>query len=159
MSQHVSSNRIPPSRRKRGYKCDKDSRQSGKHFLREYVWTLNARKKWNKPEAKLEVDDIVWVLEEWTPRGIWPLGRVTRTFTGPDKTARSCEVKTALGFLARPAVKLAHVSRNHPRKVRLGNVGPENVIEIDNSYDSDIPYFAAKTLIPVKLIHKPKIYD
>ena len=87
-----------------------------KRLLREYVPTLNARKKWAKPEAKLEVNDIVWVLEEWTPRGIWPLGRVTRTFTGPDKTARSCEVKTALGFLTRPAVRLAHVFPKPPPK-------------------------------------------
>ena len=28
----------------------------------------------------------------------------------------------------------------------LGNVGPENVIDIDNSYDSDVPYFAAKNI-------------
>ena len=64
--------------------------------------------------ATLEVNDVVWVLEEWTPRGIWPLGRVTRTFTGPDRTARSFEVKTALGFLTRPAVKLAHVFQKTP---------------------------------------------
>ena len=85
-----------------------------KRLLKEYIPTLNTRKKWLKPDAKLEVNDVVWVLEEWTPRGIWPLGRVTRTFTGPDKTARSCEVKTALGFLTRPAVKLAHVFPKTP---------------------------------------------
>ena len=127
-----------------------------KRLLREYVPTLNARKKWTKPEAKLEVDDSVWVLEKWTPRGIWPLGRVTRTFTGPEKTARSCEVKTALGFLTRPAVKPAHVFPKPSRKVRgLGNVGPENVIDIDNSYDSDIPYFAAKNFDSCE-IDRPK---
>ena len=82
--------------------------------LREYVPTLNARKKWTKPEAKLEVDDFVWVHEGWTPRGIWPLGRVTRTLTGTDKTSGSCEVKIALGFLTRPAVKLAHAFSKPP---------------------------------------------
>ena len=85
-----------------------------KRLLKEYIPTLNTRKKWLKPDAKLEVNDVVGVLEEWTPRGIWPLGRVTRTFIGPDKTARSCEVKTALGFLTRPAVKLAHVFPKTP---------------------------------------------
>ena len=43
-----------------------------KRLLKEYIPTLNARKKWTKPDAKLEVNDVVWVLEEWTPRGIWP---------------------------------------------------------------------------------------
>ena len=36
------------------------------------------------PESKPDVNDVVWVLEEWIPRGIWPLGRVARTFSGPD---------------------------------------------------------------------------
>ena len=85
-----------------------------KRLLREYVPTLNTRKKWTKAEAKLEVNHIVWVPAEWTSRGIWPLGRVTRTFTGPDKTARSCEVKTALGLLTRPAVRVAHVFPKPP---------------------------------------------
>ena len=52
---------------------------------------------------------------------------MTRTFTGPDKKARSCEVKKALGFLTRPAVKLAHV---FPKTAPAGYVGPENVIDV-----------------------------
>ena len=80
-----------------------------KSLVREYLPTLKAQRKWTNPESKLEVNDVVWVLEDWTPRGIWPLGRVTRTFTGPDQTARSCEVKTTLGLLTRPAARLAHV--------------------------------------------------
>ena len=59
-----------------------------KTLVREYLPTLNTRMRCTNPESKLEVNDVVWVLEEWTPRGIWPLGRVTRTFTGPDRTAR-----------------------------------------------------------------------
>ena len=59
-----------------------------KRLVREYLPTLNTRMRCTNPESKLEVNDVVWVLEEWTPRGIWPLGRVTRTFTGPDRTAR-----------------------------------------------------------------------
>ena len=88
--------------------------QIWKRLLQEYVPTLNQRRKWTSKEAALEVGDVVWLLEEWTPRGIWPLGRVTRIFTGPDKTARSCELKTALGFLTRPAVKLQHVYPKPP---------------------------------------------
>ncbi|XP_075255279.1 uncharacterized protein LOC142348000 [Convolutriloba macropyga] len=101
-----------------------------KRLLKEYIPTLNTRKKWLKPDAKLEVNDVVWVLEEWTPRGIWPLGRVTRTFTGPDKTARSCEVKTALGILTRPAVKLAHVFLKTP---------PADLPSLNSDLDLDLP--------------------
>ena len=88
--------------------------QIWKRLLQEYVPTLNQRRKWTSKEAALEVGDVVWLLEEWTPRGIWPLGRVTRIFTGPNKTARSCELKTALGAVTRPAVKLQHVFPKPP---------------------------------------------
>ena len=92
-----------------------------KRLVREYLPTLNNRRKWTNPESKLEVNDVVWILEEWTPRGIWPLGRVTRTFTGPEHTARSSEVKTALGLLARPAVRLALVFPIIKSYIREGN--------------------------------------
>ena len=51
---------------------------------------------------------------------------VTRIFTGLDKTARSCELKTALGSLTRPAVKLQNVYPK-PHKVRVRFLGPEDV--------------------------------
>ena len=83
--------------------------QIWRRLLTEYVPSLNKRQKWTSREADLKVDDFVWLLEEFTPRGIWPPGRVTRIFTGPNNIARSCEVKTALGKLNRPAAKLMHV--------------------------------------------------
>ena len=101
--------------------------QIGKRLLTEYVPSLKKRQKWTSREAALEMDDVVWLLEEFTPRGIWPLGRVTRTFTGPDNIARSCEVKTALGKLNRPAVKLMHVYPKPTSRLGLGCVGPEDV--------------------------------
>ena len=50
-----------------------------------------------------------WILENFTSRGIWPLGKVVETFTGPGGIARSSVIKTVLGTLTRPAVKLALV--------------------------------------------------
>ena len=101
--------------------------QIWKRLLAEYVPSLNKRQKWTSCEAALEVDDVVWLLEEFTPRGIWPLGRVTRTFTGPDNIARSCEVKIALGKINRPAVKLMHVYPKPTTRLGLGFVGREDV--------------------------------
>ena len=49
------------------------------------------------------------------------------TFTGPDNIARSCEVKTALGKLNRPAVKLMHIYPKPTSRLELGCVGPEDV--------------------------------
>ena len=48
--------------------------QIWKRLLTEYVPSLNKRQKWTSREAALEVDDVVWLLEEFTPRGIWPRG-------------------------------------------------------------------------------------
>ena len=101
--------------------------QIWKRLITEFVPSLNKQQKWTSLEAALEVDDVVWLLEEFTPRGIWPLGRVTRTFTGPDNIARSCEFKTALGKLNRPAVKLMHVYPKPTSRLGLGCLGPEDV--------------------------------
>ena len=47
--------------------------QIWKRLLTEYVPSLNKRQNWTSCEAALEVDDVVWLLEEFTTRGIWPL--------------------------------------------------------------------------------------
>ena len=97
--------------------------QIWKSLITEFITSLNKRQKWTSREAALEVGDV-WLFEEFTPRGMWPMGRFTRTFTGPDYTARSCKVKTALGKLTRPAVKLMHVYPKTTTSLGLGFVGP-----------------------------------
>ena len=101
--------------------------QIWKRLLTEYVPSLNKRQKWTSRESALEVDDVVWLIEEFTPRGIWPLGRVTRTFTGPDNIDRSCEVKTALGKLKKNSNKTYACLPQTPSRLGLGCVGPEDV--------------------------------
>ena len=82
----------------KSWKRAKDSLDSfWRRILKEYAPTIIRRTKWTQPLEALEKDDLVWRLEDFTPRGIWPLGRVLEVFTGPDGIARSCELKTALG--------------------------------------------------------------
>ena len=81
-----------------------------RRLLKEYAPTLIRRTKWMQPEEPLEKDDLVWILGDFTSRGIWPLGQVLEVLTGSDDIARSCKLKTPLGVLTRPAVKLALVS-------------------------------------------------
>ena len=78
-------------------------------YLREYLPTLTKRTKWTKPIDNLETGDLVWILEDLTPRGLWPLGRVLRTFPGSDGVVRSCELKTSRGIIQRPVIKLSRV--------------------------------------------------
>ena len=67
-------------------------------LVKEYLPTPSRRSKWsNSNDRPLKVDDIVWVLKDQTPRGIWPLGRVMETTPGRDGETRVVEVKTAFG--------------------------------------------------------------
>ena len=45
-----------------------------------------------------------------------------RNFTGSDGIARSCKLKTALGGLTRPAVKLARVSPKDLIDIKLTSI-------------------------------------
>ena len=58
-----------------------------RRLLKEYAPTLIRRTKWKQPEEPLEKDDLVWILEDFTARGIWPLGGVLEVFTGSDGIA------------------------------------------------------------------------
>ena len=49
-------------------------------FLREYLPGQLIRSKWNKSSKNLKVDDFVWFLEDFTPRGFWHVARVTQVF-------------------------------------------------------------------------------
>ena len=88
-------------------------------WLREYVPTLNKRRKCHTPsEQELKAGDLVWIVEDSSPRGYYPLARVKTLNYGKDATARSALLKTATGDLTRPLVKLAPV---------LAPLGPEDV--------------------------------
>ena len=75
-----------------------------KRFLKEYLPTLDRRQKWNKATSPLKVKDIVWLLQDFTPRGRWPLGKITATHPGKDGVTRVCTVKAAYGTSERKAV-------------------------------------------------------
>ena len=64
-------------------------------LLKEYVPELNKRVKWQKTNEELVEGDIVWVLKDFTPRGIWPLGKIVKAHRGSDGTARSFDIQTA----------------------------------------------------------------
>ena len=85
------------------------SQQFWNRYLKDYLPTLTTRTKWTKQVENLRQGDLVWILEDLTPRGLWPLGRVLRTFPGADGIVRSCEIKTSRGILHRRAVKLSRV--------------------------------------------------
>ncbi|XP_075250784.1 uncharacterized protein LOC142342987 [Convolutriloba macropyga] len=79
-------------------------------LAREYLPTLIKRPKWTENDGNsLKVNDVVWILKDFTPRGIWPLGRVEEVFPGRDGNNRVVKVKTAYGTFVRPVSGLARV--------------------------------------------------
>ena len=81
-----------------------------KRLVKEYLPTLLKRSKWNENnQSPLKGNDVVWILKDMTPRGIWPLGRVLEVYPGRDGQHRVVKVKTAYGTFVRPVSALARV--------------------------------------------------
>ena len=68
--------------------------------------------KWSKEEIRqLEVNDLVWIVDENVKRAHYKMGRVLEDYQGSDGLVRSALVKTENGKLKRPVVKLAPTGR------------------------------------------------
>ena len=81
-----------------------------RRLVKEYLPTLSRRSKWSySNDRPLKVSDIVWVLKDQKPRGIWPLGRVMETMPGQDGETRVVNVKPTYGTFVRPFSGLARV--------------------------------------------------
>ena len=78
-------------------------------LLREFIPTMARRPKWIKDQKPLEVGSLVWILEDMTPRGIWPVGIVEKLSHSNDGKVRSSEIRTGFGKQTRPVNKLALV--------------------------------------------------
>ena len=96
--------------RKRYVRAQAYSNAIWTRWLREYVPTLNRRSKWPSHAGReLKTGDLVWIVEDDSPRGHYPLARVVKLNFGSDSIVRSAEVRTTTGNLVRPVVKLSPV--------------------------------------------------
>ena len=68
--------------------------QFWKHW-QECIPLLNVRKIWHRTERNISTGDIVLVIEDSTPRGQRPMGRIKETFPGADGLVRV--VHTVIG--------------------------------------------------------------
>ncbi|CAB3991460.1 OTU domain-containing [Paramuricea clavata] len=81
-------------------------------WKREYLNTLQMRKKWNRPQRSFEIGDVVPVLDERTSINLWPLARFIDITPDSVSAVRSVKAKTATSTLERPIVKLVILLEN-----------------------------------------------
>ena len=74
-------------------------------WKREYLPLLQERQKWFRPRRNFTVGDTV-IVDESTPRNVWPIGRITEVFPDRDGFVRRVRVKTKTSTLERPITKL-----------------------------------------------------
>ena len=75
-------------------------------WIREYLPEMQKRCKWLKVARNVKPGDVVLIIGENTPRGIWPMGLVQEVQTGQDGLVRAAKVKTKSTVFVRPITKL-----------------------------------------------------
>ena len=95
----------PPCKKSwRRVQCISD--QFWKRWLKEYVPCLTQRRKWQQEQRNLQIGDLVLLVGDNVPRGLWPLARVARIFPGADGRVRSVELRCRQKVLQRPVSKV-----------------------------------------------------
>ena len=88
--------------RKRWHRVQQLLGQFWKRWRREFLPTLNVRRKWFHPRHNLKEGDVVLIAESKAKRGEWPLGRVMEVYPGDDGLVRVVRVKSKNKQFLRP---------------------------------------------------------
>ena len=78
-------------------------------FVREHLPERQARTKWNTTSNNLSNVDLVWLLEDYAPRDLWPLAKVLEHHPASHGTVRSVTLQTPHGKIVRPVIKLSRL--------------------------------------------------
>ena len=76
--------------------------QFWKRWRKEFLPSLNVRKKWFHPRHNLKEGDVVLIVEPNASRGEWPLSRVIEAYPGDDGLVRVVKVKAKNKEYLRP---------------------------------------------------------
>ena len=74
--------------------------------MREYLPHLTERKKWLAHRRNIQPGDLALIIDEATPRGKWPVGKVVAVKISDDGVVRSVEVQIKGTVYSRPASKV-----------------------------------------------------
>ena len=85
-------------------------------WKRDYLQTLQMRKKWTSDKESIEPGDVVLLRDDEVGRAQWPIARVVNVFPGDDNCIRKVEVKVSrngeIVKYVRPVVKLVLLVKN-----------------------------------------------
>ena len=98
--------------RKRWRRIQELVRHFWHRWLREWIPTLNARKKWHREHRDVQVGEVVIIVSPDTTRGNWPLGRILEVYPGTDGRVRVAKVQVGDGTLVRSVNKLCPLEYN-----------------------------------------------
>lgn len=77
-------------------------------FIGHYLPSLQERQKWQKDGKHLELNQVVFIVDPQLPRALWPVGKVTATYSGADGRIRTAAIKVKGRTYIRP---VAHVAQ------------------------------------------------
>ncbi|XP_043244967.1 uncharacterized protein LOC122393202 [Amphibalanus amphitrite] len=80
-------------------------------WRREFLPSLQERRKWQRPEHNLQEDDVVIMVDDSQPRGAWPLGLVVATYPATDGLVRRVRVRVNGQEYDRPVHRLISLMR------------------------------------------------
>ena len=92
--------------KKRWHRVQQLLGQFWKRWRKEFLPSLNVRKKWFHPRHNLKEGDVVLIVEPNASRGEWPLGRVIEAYPGDDGLVRVVKVKAKNKEYLRPVHRL-----------------------------------------------------
>lgn len=78
-------------------------------WRREFLPTLQERRKWARTEPNLTLGEVVIVVDEDAPRCRWPLGRMVAVYPSSDALVRGVRVRIGRSEDDRPILKLIRV--------------------------------------------------
>ena len=84
-----------------------------KRLMKEFIPALLPRQQWTKKTPPVKIGEIVWILQDMTLRGLWPIGRITGNKPTDDDQTRVYTIKVSDKIVSIPAIRLAPVSPDY----------------------------------------------
>ncbi|XP_046567596.1 uncharacterized protein LOC124275936 [Haliotis rubra] len=94
------------SPRKRWRRVQELVRHVWRRWMKEWLPSLQCRRKWFTPSRDLRVNDVVLLISPDAPRGTWNLGIIVKTYPGSDGHVRVVDIKLKRKILTRPVSKV-----------------------------------------------------